>query len=71
MQIDYKMTSEKDDEVHLLELALKTLSTRFDEFIGSCLDAGGKVVTPAKKDLMRARACLPPGCKHALGNKNH
>jgi hypothetical protein len=63
------MTPEKSDEVRMLEIALKVLSARFDEFVGSCLDANGNVVAPAKKDVMRARACLPPGSKHALGSK--
>jgi hypothetical protein len=63
------MTTEKSDEVRMLEIALKVLSARFDEFVGSCLDANGNVVAPAKKDVMRARACLPPGSNHALGNK--
>lgn len=63
------MTAEKSDEVRLLEMALKAVSARFDEFIGNCLDANGNIVAPAKKDLMRARACLPPGCKHSLGSK--
>ena len=60
------MTEAKSDEVVILELALKTLSARFDEFIGACMDADGKPVAPHKKDLMRARACLPPHCVQAL-----
>ena len=64
------MPEANSDEVAVLEIALKVLSTRFDEFVSACLDAEGKPAAPARKDVMRARACLPPYCKYALTNKS-
>ncbi len=63
------MSEVKSDELRILELAIKTLSTSFDDFIGVCMDANGKSVAPPMKELMKARACLPPHCLNAFQPK--
>jgi hypothetical protein len=59
----------KENDVAVLELSIKKLSEAFDEFIGSCVDPDGKPKAPDKKELMRAKACLPKYCANALNKK--
>lgn len=56
-------TSDAND-MKVLELALKALGERFDEFIGLAID--GKITPQA---IARYRAYLPPGSKHAYQTK--
>ncbi len=65
------MTRELQNEVEMLEQALRSVSTHFDEFIAACVDGTGKTKAPSTKDLMRARGVLPPYCKMAFNHKRN
>ena len=45
----------------ILEIAIRKLSERFDEFIGKVLESD-----VSQGDIMKARACLPSYCEHSL-----
>lgn len=52
-------------DTKILEIAIRVLSTHFDEFITSCMDEHGKPKAPMHKDLAKARGYLPAHCKNA------
>lgn len=49
--------------------ALRALSLAFDNFIDACLNDDGKAQAPTNVDIAKARAYLPPYCKHAYSKK--
>ncbi len=53
-------------EIQVLELALKSVSTRLNDFVSSCIDEQGNPKAPTQKDIMQARASLPPYCAQAF-----
>lgn len=55
-----------NDDVFILEAALKSLQNRLDDFIGACMNEEGEPKAPARKDLARMRGYLPRRCKHAF-----
>ena len=59
---------EKENDIYVLETALKKLSLAFDEFISECLD-GAKQKAPDYRAIMKARGYLPPYCKNAYAKK--
>ena len=50
-------------------LAIKKLSEAFDAFVDACLDENGKPKAPDRKAILKAKACLPPYCKHSFKRK--
>lgn len=48
-----------DSKIVILEAALKAMSLELDNLVDACLTG----ITP--KDIARARAALPPYCRHA------
>lgn len=42
-------------------LALRRVTMHFNNFIASCIDASGEPVPPSKRELAKAKACLPRG----------
>lgn len=56
-------------DTDILEIALRKLSQGFDSFIGECVGEDGNVRAPCKQEIMKARALLPPYCKHAFKRK--
>ena len=56
----------KDDEVLVLQLALKILTEKFDAFIFACMDENGNPKTPTRRELAVARGCLPVWCSKAF-----
>jgi hypothetical protein len=57
------------DEVAVLKAALLVVSNALDALVDECL-ADGEPKPPSKRELMKARAMLPPHCKHALTKVN-
>lgn len=45
---------------------IKTISARFSDFIGECMDENGQPKAPSKQALMRARGYLPPTVRYSL-----
>ena len=54
------------EDVMVLEAAVAVVSRALDDLVGACLGDDGKPKAPDRADLMRARAMLPPACKHAF-----
>lgn len=54
------------EENQLLRLSLKVMTNALDELVGACMTPDGKAAAPTHKELMRARAYLPRGAKHAF-----
>ena len=60
------LNARKSIDVQVLELAVAVVSRALDDFVGACTDADGKPRAPDRNAVMRARAMLPPACRHAL-----
>jgi hypothetical protein len=60
---------DRPDSVSVEALALRKLSEAFDRFVGACLDESGNPRMPSQQDIAKARAYLPPYCKHAYTKK--
>jgi hypothetical protein len=52
-------------DTQLLEATVRMLTDDLDALVGACLK-DGQIVAPDRAALMRARAMLPPRCKHSL-----
>ena len=57
------------EEVAVLETALYVVSKGFDNFVDACIDKAGASKAPERSAMMKARAMLPPSCKHACSKK--
>lgn len=57
------------NEAFLLSLALRAVTENFADLLDACVADNGSPRAPVMKDVMRARACLPPSCKHAFTPK--
>lgn len=53
-------------DIQILELALFVVSRALDDLVDECTGSDGKPKAPKQDALMRARAMLPPRCKHAF-----
>jgi hypothetical protein len=51
------------------EAALKVVSDALNDLVEACHGHDGKLKTPDKKELMRARSMLPPRCSYTLTKK--
>jgi hypothetical protein len=60
------LTARQDADVLVLEAAAAVVSRALNDFVGACMDPEGKPWAPTRGALMKARAMLPPTCKHAL-----
>lgn len=58
--------SSKSDEVRILELAVKALTTQMNELLTDCTDEKGQPKAPSRKVYMQSRACLPAEYSMAL-----
>lgn len=54
------------EDQNVLEAAVKVLSQALNDLVDACLGEDGKSKAPERGVLMKARAMLPPACKHAL-----
>jgi hypothetical protein len=52
-----------------LQITLRIMSEALDSLVGACTDGEGEPKTPSKKELLRAKAYLPPYCKNAFPKK--
>lgn len=53
-------------DVKVLEVAVAVVARALDELVGACMGDDSKPRAPDRGSLMRARAMLPPVCKHAF-----
>lgn len=70
--IDAAVAAERERcaaDAQVLKAAVAVMSKALDDLVGACLEADGKPKAPDRGALMRARAMLPPACKHALSKK--
>lgn len=44
------------------QVALRVLSSAFDDFLRKCVDDSGNPKTPSARDIAKARGYLPPRC---------
>ena len=51
----------------ILKLSLNKLSLAFNDFIDACITETDQPQVPSKKAINKARAYLPPYCKHSYG----
>lgn len=56
-------------ELFVLLSALRHMSLALDELISGCIDENDNIVAPSRRDIMRARGCLPKYCKMSLEGK--
>ena len=56
-------------DLAVLETALSVVSKGFDNFVDACIDKTGASKAPERSAMMKARAMLPPSCKHACAKK--
>lgn len=57
------------NDVTILKLSLKKITSAFDSFISECIDEHGNPITPSKGSLMKAKAYLPSTCTNAFKKK--
>ena len=60
---------EREACAQVLEAALKVVSDALNDLVEACHGHDGKLKTPDKKELMRARSMLPPRCSYTLTKK--
>lgn len=58
-------------EIQVLEMALEAVSSRLNALVTSCIDDRGAIQAPTQKDIMQARAALPPYCSMAFVKKQN
>lgn len=58
--------SQKSDEVRILELAVRSLTSQLNDLLQDCTDDKGGVKAPSRKTYMQSRACLPADYPMAL-----
>ena len=68
-QRDADSKFDQQADMMMLEESLRFLSHALDNFVGACIDESGQAKAPDRAALMKARAMLPPACKHALTKK--
>ncbi len=50
-------------------IAIRALTSAFNEFVAACVDEHGKPRAPSRGALAKARGCLPPGSTMSYGYK--
>lgn len=60
------MTRGTEEDIQVLEAAIKVLSQALNDLVDACIGEDGKPKSPERGALMKARAMLPPACKHAM-----
>ena len=60
---------EREACAQVLEAALKAVSDALNDLVEACHGHDGKLKTPDKRELMRARSMLPPRCSYTLTKK--
>lgn len=63
------LQQEREVCAQVLEAALKVVSDALNDLVEACHGHDGKLKTPDKKELMRARSMLPPRCSYTLTKK--
>ncbi len=63
------LQQEREACAQVLEAALNVVSDALNDLVEACHGHDGKLKTPDKKELMRARSMLPPRCSYTLTKK--